>query len=66
MTGMSGLRLGKLVGVYEETDRGGMLPVYYAKDMAVGMGGDSALPAPEIQTGENEVILRVTLTYQVK
>ncbi|MDP2586350.1 MAG: SIMPL domain-containing protein [Candidatus Komeilibacteria bacterium] len=65
---MSGLRLGKLVGVYEETSRGGMPPVYYAKamDSAIGMGGESAFPAPEIQTGENEVILRVTLTYQIK
>lgn len=64
---MSGLRLGKLVGVYEEPGRDGYPPVYsYTKtmDSAIGMGGD--LPAPEIQTGENEVILRVTLTYQVK
>ena len=63
---MSGLRLGKLVGVYEESG-GGYPPVYsYAKtmDSASGMGG--ALPAPEIQTGENEIVLRVTLTYQVK
>lgn len=64
--GLSGLRLGKLVGLKEESGNS-YPPVYtYAKamDSAAGLGG--GLPAPEIQTGENEVILRVTLTYQVK
>jgi len=62
---LTGIKLGKLVNVYES---GGQPPVYqdyaYSRSMNLGLGGGGA--APEIQTGENEVRLEVTLMYEVK
>jgi hypothetical protein len=69
MAKLTGLRLGKLINVYEN---GGAMPVddyrYSAKTMALGMGGaaDIAMPSPEIQTGQNEINLEITLVYEVK
>jgi len=66
VTQATGIRLGKLVNVYEN-DGSVPLPYYdysYAKMEGLGMGGAS--PAPAIQTGENEVTLDVTLVYEVK
>ena len=64
MAELTGIKLGKLVNVYENENA--YPPVYrnYALSMdeAVGMGGG----APEIQVGENEVVLQVTLVYEVK
>jgi len=64
MAELTGIKLGKLVNVYENENA--YPPVYrnYALsiDEAVGMGGG----APEIQVGENEVVLQVTLVYEVK
>ncbi len=62
----SGVKLGKLVGVYE----GGSYdaPVYsnnfaYAKDAA---GGSMAGSVPDIQSGEMEIKVNMTLTYKIK
>ena len=59
----SGLRVGKLVNVSEGYNNY-PVPMY-----TPGMGGatkDSVGIAPEIQTGQQEINLTVTLTYQVK
>jgi uncharacterized protein YggE len=40
-------------------------PIYYAKDMAVGMGG-SAPAAPEISVGQNKVTSNVSVTYEIR
>lgn len=58
-----GIHLGKIVNFQE--DIGGYPgPVYYDKVMTSGgMGGGGA---PEISTGENEVSVSVTITYQIK
>lgn len=60
----TGLRLGKITNVSEGYGGGYPVPMY-------GMGGaevkDSAVSvAPSIQTGQQEVTITVTLTYQVK
>lgn len=58
-----GVNLGKIVNFFENT--GGYPIPYYleAKDYARGgMGGD----IPEIPTGENEIRVKVTITYQIK
>ncbi len=63
----SGLKMGKLVNVYEGGFGGcgyGGCPM-----PAYGLGGaimDKATVAPEIQPGQSEIITSVTLTYWVK
>lgn len=57
-----GVKLGKLIGYNEG---GGYYPIYpnYYRDARVGGGEESA---PNIQTGENEILVTVTLTYEIK
>jgi len=60
----SGVDLGKLINVYENSSP---YPVVYnsmAKDVAVG-GGVSA-PVPTVQPGQQEIDVTINLTYQVK
>jgi uncharacterized protein YggE len=62
----SGMKLGKIKSVYENADMP-QTPVYYSNakmDAAVGMGGGVA--SPEIQSGQNEIRVEVTLMYEVK
>lgn len=60
----TGMKLGKIVNVYENQ-------VYYpearyAKAMDFGIGGGGEIEAPSIETGENEVRVEVTVVYEVK
>ena len=59
-----GVEIVRVVGFSE----GGNGPIYYAKTMAVGMGGaDSAVaPSPEIPTGQNKITSNVTITYEIR
>jgi len=57
-----GIRLGKLTNFYENTS-GYPVPMYDSYK-AVGMGGGAG--SPNIQTGENEIIVNITLNYEVK
>lgn len=61
----TGIKLGKIVNVYENQV---YYPssVNYAKDMGYGIGGGGAVPAPEIQIGQNEVSVEVTVVWKVK
>lgn len=56
-----GIGLGRIVNYYE----GGNYPVYMmgAKGR---MGGGEGAPIPSIPSGENEMIMNVTITYQIK
>jgi uncharacterized protein YggE len=57
-----GVRLGKLSGYSEG---GGYYPPIYSNyDKAIGVGGGGE-SAPNIQTGENEILVNVTLTYEI-
>lgn len=56
-----GIRLGHIVNFME--DNLGTPPIMYARS-AVGMGGGG--PAPEIATGQNEISVNVTITYQIR
>ncbi|MDD5731360.1 MAG: SIMPL domain-containing protein [Patescibacteria group bacterium] len=60
----SGLKLGKIVNVYESGGLVSPTPMYGAADKATGMGGGS-IPAPDIQTGQQEITVTMSLTYQV-
>jgi len=64
MAELTGIKLGKLVNVYENDSLYPVLRNYTYDEKSNGMGGGVA--APEIQVGENEVILEVTLVYEVR
>ncbi|MBI2068895.1 MAG: SIMPL domain-containing protein [Candidatus Yanofskybacteria bacterium] len=58
-----GIDLGKIVNFSENTG-GYPIPIYVElkADGRGGMGGDS----PSVPTGENEIVVNVSLTYQIK
>ncbi len=62
----TGMKLGKIINVYENQVYIPGPVNYLAKDMAVGLGGAESMPAPAIQTGENEVSVEVTVVWEVK
>lgn len=59
----SGLKLVKLLNVQE-----GYYPYYYGAtyEKAVGEGSEMAMPTPQIEPGQTEVSVNVTLTYRVR
>ena len=60
----SGFRLGRLLSFDENSSD---YPVYYGKDLAMGLGGaESVSAAPRIEAGSQEISVRVTLRYQIK
>jgi hypothetical protein len=59
-----GVRLGKIVN-FSEGYNGYPVPMYYdSNKVGGGMGGGG--PEPTISTGENDVVVNVTITYQIK
>lgn len=65
IAGQSGMKLGKVTSVYENSNPV-INPVMYSNaklDMATN---ESAIATPNIQTGQNEIKVDVTLTYEVK
>jgi uncharacterized protein len=56
-----GVDLGKIVN-FSEGIGGFPIPVYYEKALDVGIGGGG----PSVPTGENEIIVNVTITYQIR
>ncbi|OGG49575.1 hypothetical protein A2704_07160 [Candidatus Kaiserbacteria bacterium RIFCSPHIGHO2_01_FULL_54_36b] len=59
-----GVSIVRVVGFNE----GGNGPIYYAKEMALGMGGatDAAVPAPQLPVGQNKITSNVTVTYEIR
>jgi uncharacterized protein YggE len=57
-----GVKLGDIVSFNESGNY--PMPMYYVKDMALGMGG-SAESTPEIPTGESEITSNVTIVYEI-
>lgn len=60
----SGLKLGRLLNVEEGYSSQIITPSY--NKMMDSVAGSEPVPAPNIQTGENEVSVSVILTYKVK
>ncbi len=57
-----GFRLGRLLSVEEN----GQFPPYYRELFPLGKGGeDAAMPSPTIEPGSQEVIINVTLKYEI-
>lgn len=62
LEGQLGIHLGKVVGFSENT-AGFPVPVYYDRAASGGgMGGGG----PSVPAGQNEIVVDVTLTYQIK
>src|SRR3989344_952802 len=55
-----GIHLGKIVNYSE----GGYYPVYFKAETLDSRGGISS--GPDIPVGENEIVVNVTITYQIK
>lgn len=62
----SGLRLGKIINVYEGGGVSSPVPMYGVAEKAMGMGGGSSVTAPDIQTGQQEIVVTMSITYQIK
>lgn len=61
----TGMKLGKIVNVYENQVY--YPEAYYSRDVGgLGLGGGDSVPAPQIETGENEVKVEVTVVYKVR
>lgn len=59
----AGIKLGKVVGFSE--DAGYVpTPVFYGKDMAMGMGGGGGA-APSIESGSQDVTVNVSVVYEI-
>lgn len=61
-----GVRLGDITSFSE----GNTYPMYYAKDMAYGMGAaenaSAPAPTPTIPAGENKIVSNVSVTYEIR
>lgn len=65
MAKYSGAHIGRVV-TFSENGGGYPYPMYYAKEMSVGMGGDAQVPpAPNIQPGSQEVTVNVNVVYEI-
>ncbi len=63
LTKQSGLKLGKLVNVWDNDQSG----VYYDyKASPAGMGAGGLMESPTVESGEQEIVVNVSLTYKLK
>ncbi|OGD79817.1 hypothetical protein A2368_01260 [Candidatus Collierbacteria bacterium RIFOXYB1_FULL_49_13] len=62
---IAGFRLGKIIN-YSENFGGGVVPMYYGRAEMAKL--DSAMPAPatEVNPGSSEVVVMVSLSYQLE
>ena len=60
----SGITLGKVINV-TESQNGGPRPIFMA-DKAVGLGGETPVSEPDIQPGQTEINITVSLSYEVR
>ncbi len=58
-----GIRLGKIVNYSEG---GGGYPIYMLKAEAADGRGGGGVSGPEVPAGENEIVVNITITYQIK
>jgi uncharacterized protein YggE len=60
-----GFRLGRLLSI----DEGGVTPYYdrmsYALESGIGGGATKALPAPSIEPGSDNIVVNITLRYEI-
>jgi len=57
----------RLVRIINFSENGGQPPMYFARDMAMGIGGTmETKSAPSIPAGENKIISSVSITYEIR
>ena len=57
----------RLVRIVNFSENGRGYPMYFKTEASLGMGGaDSAVPAPTLPVGENEIVSNVTITYEIR
>lgn len=59
-----GFSLGKLLAVEESGIS--PVPMYYAKDMVLGMGGGEASRVPAVEPGSQDITVNVVLRYEIQ
>lgn len=60
----AGVNLGKVRSFSENVNNPAPYPMYYARDMAVGM--ESKALAPQIEAGSQEILVNVTMSYEIE
>lgn len=60
-----GIKLGKVTNIVESTNSPGPLPMLYSKE-AMGMGGGTNAPVPDLQPGTQTITSTVTLYFEKK
>ncbi len=60
-----GIKLGKVTNIVESTNSPGPLPMLYSKE-AMGMGGGTNAPVPDLQPGTQTITSTVTLYFDKK
>lgn len=60
-----GIKLGKVTNIVESTNNPGPLPMLYGKE-AMGMGGGTNAPVPDLQPGTQTITSTVTLYFDKK
>lgn len=60
-----GVRLGKMIGYYENEGGAGPQP-YYASMSDMALESAKAAVAPELPRGDNKIVSNVTITYQIR
>jgi len=58
-----GVRLVRIVSFNESGATG---PIFYGKEMAMGMGGDARAAPPSIEPGENRIVSNVSIVYEIR
>lgn len=57
----------RLIRIVNFSENGPSYPIFYGKAEAFGLGGDRSAPAsPQIPTGENEIVVSVSITYEIR
>ncbi len=64
MSGLTGIRLGKLINVFESG--GDQSPIAYGEGFSGGPSMMKSMVAPNIQAGSQEVMVEIGLTYRVR
>jgi uncharacterized protein len=66
LAGAAGITLGKIINISENRYDQEM-PIFMARDAGFGMGGDLVKePVPEISPGETEIMVNVSLSYEIR
>ncbi|MCX6722813.1 MAG: SIMPL domain-containing protein [Candidatus Staskawiczbacteria bacterium] len=60
----SGIGLGKIINIYENSYNSSSIRYDSAK--AMGLGAPESVPVPTVQPGQQEIDITINLTYQVK